>query len=149
MCPFHSQVMLKPFCFIDGCKHLIYRCSIPRSMVQGKKSIESLKVESLEVQRKKSKSLNFLSALRVSVTRGEREFQFPTIPGNTSVQKLGMIFSFPFPLQEVGNDIFHFRSCSQNLGMQFSIPIPVTGNGLSKSGIRTGIELKRCKKDGF
>ena len=67
MCPFHSQVMLKPFCFIDGCKHLIYRCSIPRSMVQGKKSIESLKVESLEVQLKKSKSLNFLSALRVSL----------------------------------------------------------------------------------
>ena len=49
----------------------------------------------------------------------------------------------------VVNSIFISLSCSQNLGMQFSIPVPITGNGLSKSGIRTGIEFKRWEKEGF
>ena len=94
-------------------------------------------------------------------------FPFPIIPGNNNVsfpfpkvgngichsrsrsQQLGMEFSFPFPFPKVGNAIFHSRSRSQNLGMQFSIPVPVTGNGLSKSGIRTGMEFKRWGKEGF
>ena len=45
----------------------------------------------------------------------------------------------PFPFPKVGNAIFHSRSRSQNLGMQFCIPVPVTGNGLSESGLRTGM----------
>ena len=67
------------------------------------------------------KSLFFLE-MRL---RAEREFPFPAIPGNTGL---------PFPFPKIGNDFF--------------IPVPVTGNGLSKSGIRTGIEFKRCKKEG-
>ena len=57
--------------------------------------------------------------------------------------------SFPFPFPKVGNAIFHSRSRSQNLGMQFDIPVPVTGNGLSKSGIRMGMEFKRWEKRGL
>ena len=66
---------------------------------------------------------------------------------NSRSQKFGMIFSFPSPVPKVGNGIFH--SSSQNLGMQISIPVPVTRNGLSKSGIRTGIEFKRWEKEGY
>ena len=45
--------------------------------------------------------------------RGEREFSFATIPGNTG----------PVPKNWAWN--FHSRSRSQKLGMQFIIPIPV------------------------
>ena len=84
------------------------------------------------------------------VSGNSRSRPFPGIPASHSrSRKLGMIFSFPFPFPKVGNAIFHSRSRSQNLGMQFSIPVPVTGNGLSKSGIRTGIEFKRWEKEGF
>ena len=86
--------------------------------------------------------------LQAAQLRGEREF--PGIPASHSrSRKLGMIFSLPFPFPKVGNAIFHSRSRSQNLGMQLSIPVPVTGNGLSRSGIRAGIEFKRWEKEGF
>ena len=58
--------------------------------------------------------------------RGEREFSFPTIPGNTGLPfpfpKIGIdffipvpksweyYFSFPFPFPKFGNAIFHSRS---------------------------------------
>ena len=84
------------------------------------------------------------------VSGNSRSRPFPGIPASHSrSRKLGMIFSFPFPFPKVGNAIFHSRSRSQILGMQFSIPVPVTGNGLSKSGIRTGIEFKRWENEGF
>ena len=84
-------------------------------------------------------------------SRGEREFPFPTIPGTTSLQ-------FPFP--KIGNDFFipipvpkswecYFSFPFPKFGMQFSIPVPVTGNGLSKSEIRTGIKFKRWENEGF
>ena len=69
---------------------------------------------------------------KVKQDRGEREFPFPTIFGNTGLR-------FPFP--KFGNEFFvpvpkswecFFDSRSQNLGMQFSIPVPVNGNGLSR-----------------
>ena len=47
--------------------------------------------------------------------RGEREFPFLTIPGNTGL---------PFPFPKYGNEFFHSRS--QKLGMQFSIHVPVS-----------------------
>ena len=54
----------------------------------------------------------------------EREFLFPTIPGNTSLPfpfpKI-WIFSFLFPFPKVGQRIFHSRS--QNLGIIFSVPV--------------------------
>ena len=75
-------------------------------------------------------------ARQTLICRGEREFPFPTIPGNTGLPfpfpNLGMSFSFPFPFPKVGNAFFDSRSRSQNLGMQFSIPVPITGNGLSR-----------------
>ena len=82
------------------------------------------------------------------VSGNSRSRPFPGIPTSYSrSQKLGMIFSFPFPFPKVGNAIFHSRS--QNLGMQFSIPVPVTGNGLSKSGIEREWSSKVESKKAF
>ena len=69
-------------------------------------------------------------------TRGEREFPFPTIFGNTGLRfpfpKFGNEFFIPVPVPKSWECFFDSRSRSQNLGMQFSIPVPVNGNGLSR-----------------
>ena len=72
--------------------------------------------------------------------RGEREFPFPAIPGNTGLPfpfpKIGNDFFIPVPIPKsweshfsflvlfpnVGNAIFHYRS--QYLGMGWVIPVP-------------------------
>ena len=51
-------------------------------------------------------SLGKLFVIKVLSTRGEREFPFPTIPGNSGL---------PFPFPKIGNEIFHSRS--RNSGM--------------------------------
>ena len=57
--------------------------------------------------------------------RGEREFPFPAIFGNTGLpfpsRKSGMKFSTPIPVPEKGEWNFHYGSRSRKLGMEHQI----------------------------
>jgi len=57
--------------------------------------------------------------------RGEREFPFPIIPGNTGLQfpsrNLGREFSTRIPVPEIGNGIFHLHSRSRNWEWNFLV----------------------------
>ena len=75
-------------------------------------------------QKKREQVWSFAKPPSDPPPRGEREFRFPNIPGNTGL---------PFPFPKFGNTILHSRSHSQKLGMKFSVPFPKVGNAIYHS----------------
>ena len=81
--------------------------------------------------------------------RGEREFPFPTIPGNTSL---------PFPFPKVGNGFFIPIPVPKSWEYNCSFPFPKVGNAILhsrsfhgneslRSGIRSGMNYQSWDYD--